>query len=401
MIKKIIAAAVASLLLTAPVFTPNAVAAPKSVAAKKIEKLFPVPDAEGLIASGTSLITFSNTGGANSNVVVTSFDLLGTTLWQLTIDSGVDEVATAAFTDTSGDIWLAGSAALAFTLIESATAASSAENPDGVLLEPLVPLRADMNQLALWKISSTGELLETFTSEQSTTPLVDNISVNDSGISIIGKMQERSFLINSTLTGVMGKALFIGSSKTNLTSVIRSSDGSVNVFGDSTETLAGEKLAGIRDGILVKVSKSGAIKSLVRSSALKGNRSWLSADANFTLTGFVKVRKNIESAITRFNSSFAPLWTVRYPSNGNSRLIASGNKSHVAIGSTSAIKGIKGWRPGEPQLLVLSFDRKGRLLAATGSADLVSASSLAYSKEIGLFGIATARDSSLHIFKAG
>ena len=196
MIKKKIVAAVASFLLTASVFTPNAVAAPKSVAAKKIEKLFPVPDAEGLIASGTSLITFSNTGGANSNVVVTSFDLLGTTLWQLTIDSGVDEVATAAFTDTSGDIWLAGSAALAFTLIESATAASSAENPDGVLLEPLVPLRADMNQLALWKISSTGELLETFTSEQSTTPLVDNISVNDSGISIIGKMQERSFLIN-------------------------------------------------------------------------------------------------------------------------------------------------------------------------------------------------------------
>lgn len=401
MTKKIIAVAVVPLLLAVSLLTPNAVAAPKSLVVKKIEKLFAVPDAEGLIASGTSLVTFSNTGGANSNVVVTSFDLLGTLLWQLTIDSGVDEVATAAITDTSGDIWLAGSAAAAFTLIESATAASSAENPDGVLLEPIAPLRADMNHLALWKISPSGELLETFTSEQSTTPLVDNISANNSGISIIGKMQERSFLVNSSLIGVMGKPLFIGSSKTNLTSVVRSSDGSVNVFGDSSETLAGKKLAGIRDGILLKVSKSGAIKSLVRSSALKGNRSWLSADTNLTLTGFVKVRQNIESAITRFNSSFAPLWTVRYPSNGNSRLIASGNKTHVAFGSTSAIKGIKGWRPSEPQLLVLSFDSKGRLFSATGSADLVSASNLAYSKEIGLFGIAAARDSSLHIFKAG
>jgi hypothetical protein len=400
-IKKIIAAAVAPLLLAASLLTPNAVAAPKSVAAKKIEKLFAVPDAEGLLASGTSLITFSNTGGANSNVLVTSFDLLGATLWQLTIDSGVDEVATAATTDTSGNIWLAGSAAAAAPLPESATATSAAENPDGVLLETIVPIRADMKAIALWKLSSAGELLATYISAQSAPALVNGIAINNSGVSLVGKMQERSFLINSSLSGVMGKALFIGSSKTNLTSVVRSSDGSVNVFGDSTETLAGKKLAGIRDGILVKVSKSGAIKSLVRSSAIKGERSWLAADTTLTLTGSVKVGKNIESAVTRFNSSFAPLWTARYSSNGNSRLIASGNKSYLAFGSTSAIKGIKGWRPSEPQLLVLSFDSKGRLLAATGSADLVSASSLAYSKEIGLFGIATARDSSLHIFKAG
>jgi hypothetical protein len=400
-IKKIIAAAVVPLLLAASLLTPNAVAAPKSVAAKKIEKLFAVPDAEGLLASGTSLITFSNTGGANSNVLVTSFDLLGATLWQLTIDSGVDEVATAATTDTSGNIWLAGSAAAAAPFPESATATSAAENPDGVLLETIVPIRADMKAIALWKVSSAGELLATYISAQSAPALVNGIAINNSGVSLVGKMQERSFLINSSLTGVMGKALFIGSSKTNLTSVVRSSDGSVNVFGDSTETLAGKKLAGIRDGILVKVSKSGAIKSLVRSSAIKGERSWLAADTTLTLTGSVKVGKNIESAVTRFNSSFAPLWTARYPSNGNSLLIASGNKSYVAFGSTSAIKGIKSWRPSEPQLLVLSFDSKGGLLAATGAADLASASSLAYSKDIGLFGIAVDRDANLHIFKVG
>jgi len=400
-IKKIIAAAVVPLLLAASLLTPNAVAAPKSVAAKKIEKLFAVPDAEGLLASGTSLITFSNTGGANSNVLVTSFDLLGATLWQLTIDSGVDEVATAATTDTSGNIWLAGSAAAAAPLPESATATSAAENPDGVLLETIVPIRADMKAIALWKVSSAGELLATYISAQSAPALVNGIAINNSGVSLVGKMQERSFLINSSLTGVMGKALFIGSSKTNLTSVVRSSDGSVNVFGDSTETLAGKKLAGIRDGILVKVSKSGAIKSLVRSSAIKGERSWLAADTTLTLTGSVKVGKKMESAVTRFNSSFAPLWTARYPSNGNSLLIASGNKSYLAFGSISAIKGIKSWRPSEPQLLVLSFDSKGGLLAATGAADLVSASSLAYSKDIGLFGIAVDRDANLYIFKAG
>jgi hypothetical protein len=399
--RKAIALVVAPFVGAALLLSPSASAVPKIVAVKKIEKLFAVPGAEGLVVSGNSLITFSNTGGNNSNVLVTGFDVLGTTLWQLTIDSGVDEVATTAASDNAGNIWLAGSAAVATTASDSATAVTSAENPDGVILETIVPIRADMNQIALWKISSAGELLATYTSIQSAAPLVSGISLNNTGISLVGKIQERSFLVNSTLTGVIGKAIFIGSTKTNVTSVVRGSDGSVNVFGDSTETLAGKRLAGIRDGILIRVARNGSLASVVGSSAIKGDRTWLAADSSLTLTGSVKVGRSTESAITRFNSSFAPLWTVRYPTNGSSQIVASGGKSYAAISSTGAIKGITGWRPSAAQLLVLTFDSKGRLLAANGATDLISASNLAFSKEIGLFGIATARDASLHIFKAG
>lgn len=399
MMRKIIALSVAPIVLISSLISPTASAVPKSVAVKKIEKLFAVPDAEGLIASGKNLITFSNTGGVNSNVVVNSFDQLGANTWQLIIDSGVDEVATTAATDSVGNIWLAGSSALAVATQESRTATASVENPDGVILETIAPIRADMNQIALWQVSPAGQLLATYIFAQSAVPLVSAISINNSGISLVGKIQERSFLINSSLSGVIGKALFIGSSKTNLTAVVRGGDGSVNIFGDSTETLAGKKLAGIRDGILVRVAKNGVVASVVRSSAIKGDRTWLAADSTLALTGSVKVGRSTESAVTRFNASFAPLWTVRYPSNGSSQIIAAAGKSFVALGSTSAIKGLTGWRPSAAQLLLLTFDSKGKLLAANGASDLVSANHLAYSKEIGLFGIATARDASLHIFK--
>ena len=386
------------LVFAASLVLPTASAAPKAVAVKKLDIVASAVSAEGLVATGKTLVTYSNTGSTNSNIELTGLDVAGVQQWVRTIDSGVDEIATAATVDAAGNIWLAGSSA-AVTVPESVTAAISAENPDGVVAEELPKVRSDMNQITIWKLSPIGELLATFLSVQTSPALVSALSVNSSGVSLVGVLGDRPFLISATPTGVFAKPLFIGTNKSALNAVVRSPDGSVNLFGESSETLGGKKVAGARDGILVKVSKAGAITSVVRSSAIKAQRSWLAADSTLTLTGYVKSGKVIESAFTKFNSSFVPTWTMRIPSTGSSTVLTAAGTTYGALSSNSAIKGVTGWKPTTPTLLLATFTNKGVMTGAYADSQLSAPISLVYTKELGLCGLARGSADSISIFR--
>lgn len=386
------------LVFAASLVLPTASAAPKAVAVKKLDIVASAVSAEGLVATGKTLVTYSNTGSTNSNIELTGLDVTGVQQWVRTIDSGVDEIATAAAVDAAGNIWLAGSSA-AVTVPESVTAAIAAENPDGVVAEELPKVRSDMNQITIWKLSPIGELLATFLSVQTSPALVSALSVNSSGISLVGVLADRPFLISATPTGVFAKPLFIGTNKSALNAVVRSPDGSVNLFGESSETLGGKKVAGARDGILVKVSKAGAITSVVRSSAIKAQRSWLAADSTLTLTGYVKSGKVIESAFTKFNSSFVPTWTMRIPSTGSSTVLTAAGITYGALSSNSAIKGVTGWKPTTPTLLLATFTNKGVMTGAYADSQLSAPISLVYTKELGLCGLARGSADSISIFR--
>ena len=386
------------LIFAASLLSPPASAAPKAVAVKKLDIVASAVNAEGLVATGKTLVTYLNTGSTNSNIALTGFDVTGVQQWVRTIDSGVDEIATAATVDAAGNIWLAGSSA-AVTVTESATAAIAAENPDGVVAEELPKVRSDMNQITIWKLSPVGEPLATYLSPQNSPALVSAISVNSSGVSLVGVLTDRPFLISATPTGVFAKPLFIGTNKSALNAVVRSPDGSVNLFGESSETLGGKKLAGTRDGILVKVSKTGAITSVVRSSAIKAQRSWLAADSTLTLTGYVKSGKVIESAFTKFNSSFTPTWTMRIPSTGSSTVLTAAGTTYGALSSNSAIKGVTGWRPTTPTFLLATFTSKGVMTGAYADSQLSAPISLVYTKELGLCGLAKGSGESISIFR--
>ena len=386
------------LVFAASLVLPTASAAPKAVAVKKLDIVASAVSAEGLVATGKTLVTYSNTGSTNSNIELTGLDVTGVQQWLRTIDSGVDEIATAATVDAAGNIWLAGSSA-AVTVPESVTAAIAAENPDGVVAEELPKVRSDMNQITIWKLSSIGELLATYLSPQNSPALISALSVNSSGISLVGVLADRPFLLSATPTGVFAKPLFIGTNKSALNAVVRSPDGSVNLFGESSETLGGKKVAGARDGILVKVSKAGAITSVVRSSAIKAQRSWLAADSTLTLTGYVKSGKVIESAFTKFNSSFVPTWTMRIPSTGSSTVLTAAGTTYGALSSNSAIKGVTGWKPTTPTLLLATFTNKGVMTGAYADSQLSAPISLVYTKELGLCGLARGSADSISIFR--
>ena len=374
-----------------------AVAAPKSVAVKKLTIIATV-NAEAMVVTGKTIVTVSNTEGLNSNILLTGMDISGVQLWQKTIDSGVDEIALASAVDPLGNVWLAGASSV-LTSVESATAPVQAENPDGVIAEPVTKLRGDMNQIALWKLSPLGELLGTFTLSQSAPALINAISVNASGVSIVGQLLDKPFLVSATANGVFGKVISIGTSKTQLGAVVRHSDGSVSVFGSSAETLAGKKLAGLRDGVLIRVSKTGAIASVVRSSAPKANRAWLASDSTLALTGFVKSGKVVETAFTKFTMAFAPTWTMRVPSLGTSTVLTAGKTTFGAISSSSAVAGVIGWKPTSTSVLLLALDVKGVIAGAYGSSEIAEPISLAYSKELGLIGLAKTSAQSVSLFK--
>jgi len=388
---------IAIFLVLLLVGTTPAVAAPKSVALKKLTVMATVAGAEKLVVSGKTLVTVSNSDGPNTNILLTGMDIKGVQLWQKTIDSGADEVALATAVDPLGNIWLAG-AASSITAPESATAVIQAENPDGVVAEPTTKLRSDLNILTLWKVSALGEVLATYSSAQLSPPLINAISVNSSGVSVVGQLQDKPFLLSANNAGTFGKLLSIGTAKTQLNAVLRHGDGSISVFGSSAETLGGKKLAGVRDGVLIKVSKTGVIASVVRSSAPKADRSWLTADSTLALTGYVKSGKVIESAFTKFTSAFAPTWTLRVPSTGSSIVQSAGSTTYGAVQSNSVVSGVTGWRPTAPSLLLLSFDAKGVVTSASGSTELTEALSLTYSKDVGLVGLARTSAQSVAIF---
>ena len=356
--------------------------APKSVSVKQLKVFSQGSSAEAIVASSKAIFTYENIIGVSADIKVRAFDFTGTEIWSKTVDSGLDELATAMAIDSQGTLWLVGNIALA-PQPESTTAATVALNPDGIELENIPPLRADMKNISIWQISATGEVIGQ--SSIAMVALIDAIAVSSSGLSILASRENEPLLITLS-QGKFSKELKIGSAKTKLSAITRSSDGTTYLFGSSSETLGGKKLVGRVDGILIKVAKTGTVTSVVRSSAPKAIRDWQSTTSSLFVTGSVKSGTTVESAITKFNSSFIPSWTTRISSTGRTLASSGANGSFYAIlEPTSAIKGVTGFRAIKGQSVVLQFDSKGLMISAFTSAELTSAISSTYSSTAGLF----------------
>jgi hypothetical protein len=181
---------------------------------------------------------------------------------------------------------------------------------------------------------------------------------------------------------------------TTADAVVRHTDGSFTVAGSSSEVLAGKKLAGITDGVLIKISKTLKITNVVRSSAVKGKRIWNSASSTLLLGGEVVASGKTETAVTKFSSSFAPTWTYRFPSTGPALTVGSTYAVFISTGATPQLN----WSPKAPTPLILSFDRKGSIIAAdsgpVGQREVIGA---LLSKELGVL-VVTSSPESVSIF---
>ena len=375
--KRFAVAVIAALLVSSQ----PAGAAPKTIAASEIAKVAPIAEYEGVAISNQGITIFSN---SEKKVLVTSLDFLGAEKWKLPIAGATDQIAMAATSDKEGNIWLAGLTS-AVNVDETQNATSNPVNVDGVVVEQVPELRSELNCITLWKISSAGALIGTY-SESATAPLlITAVSHSSSGITIIGDRGAGTVLITSTLSGIFSTSKVIGTAKSSFTSIVRNSDGSAQIYGASSETLGGKKLVGVRDGILAKVNKSGALTTVVRSSANRATRSWQSGTSSYFLIGDVKVGGKNETAFTKFNSSFAPTWTLRLPSQGAQLAAVAANGNHYALfNSTSSIPGVTGWKPSTATPIVIRFDSKGVITQALKSSQVKSATAMANIAGVGL-----------------
>ena len=377
--------------------TQSATAAPKPIVVKEmvaINLASPVTVDTKMLVIGSSIVLLND-----SSVRAIGAD--GVEKWRLALTQGAASIATALAADSAGNIWIAGSSAGAPVVTPSPTPTVAPINPDNVLVDPKVPLRSDLTVATTWKISNTGALISTYTAEPLTALLINSIAINAKGITLGGVRAtdagNSGVIISGDLEGKFSKPIFLGLSDTSIDVVVLGTDSSVYAIGNSTETLAGKKVAGYRDGIIAKYSSTGKLSALVRSSAAKARREWLSATNSLFLTGPVQTGQKFESALTKFATNLSPTWTYRFASTGATYSALGPNGSHfAAFASASAIKGITNWKPSRPSALLLTFDSKGALVDAKSATGTPLA--LGYSKDLGIVLMSTGQ-TAVSIFR--
>ena len=366
--------------------TPIAHSAPKKISVKPMQLLTTIgtPDeVSGAVVSGKSIIVF---GTKASKAYARAIDVTGKELWNLSLDQSASSIATAAAVDSAGDIWITGATPLALGLV-TPTPTATPINPDSAVVPPSTKV-GDLQAVTIWKVSSTGAVLFTNTLPTSSVLFPTAIAVDKNGASVVGIVANSKgnagFLANIDSAGVFSKLLQIGASSTTADAVVRHPDGSVTVAGSSSETLAGKKVAGVTDGILVKVSKTLKITSVVRSSVSKGKRIWNSASTSLLLAGEVVAAGKTESAVTKFSLSFVPSWTYRFASTGPTLAASSTQAFFISTGAIAQLN----WNPKTPTPLLLTFDSKGVITAAdSGPVGQKEVLGLIISKEIGVLAL--------------
>ncbi len=379
-------------LLVSLLITPVAHSAPKKISVKPMQLLTTIgtPDeVSGAVVSGKSIIVF---GTKASKAYARAIDVTGKELWNLSLDQSVASIATAAAVDSAGDIWITGATPLALGLV-TPTPTATPINPDSAVVPPSTKV-GDLQAVTIWKVSSTGTVLFTNTLPTSFVLFPTAIAVDKNGASVVGIVANSKgnagFLANIDSAGVFSKLLQIGASSTTADAVVRHPDGSVTVAGSSSETLAGKKVAGVTDGILVKVSKTLKITSVVRSSVAKGKRIWNSASTSLLLAGEVVAAGKTESAVTKFSLSFVPSWTYRFASTGPTLSASSTQAFFISTGAIAQLN----WNPKTPTPLLLTFDSKGVITAAdSGPVGQKEVLGLIISKEIGVLALTLSAES--------
>jgi hypothetical protein len=358
-VKRFITLTVVALLA----ITPTAQAVSKKITVNSLKLLTTIgapSEVSGVVVSGKNLIVY---GTQNSRAYVKALDVNGTELWKIQLDQSQGSVATAAAVDAVGDIWIAGSTPLAASSAVTPSGTTQATiNPDNAVI-PAPTLVGDLKALTIWKVSATGVVGSPSILPSSHVILPTALLIEKAGLIIVGSLASEKtnagFIVSLT-SGVFSKLLQIGSLSTTIESVSRNADGTFTLVGSSGETIAGKKLVGLIDGVIVRVSKDLKIVSAVRSSISKGKRIWNSTTASLLLGGEVVVGSKSEVAVTKFSSRYIPTWTFRFTGTGPAFTIGSTQLLFLSSGTVPALA----WNPKAPTPLLITFNSKGVISGA-------------------------------------
>jgi hypothetical protein len=331
------------------------------------------------------------TGVVSTDGYIQVLDATGNVQWSLPLDNGSNEIATAATFDPSGNLWVVGSSQMP-NMPPSDTATATVPprvlNPDGIVTDPVAPMRRDLTALILWKVSPAGVLLATYLKDVGVPFLVRGAIFANNAIDVAGIIAtptgHAGFLIPSDLSGSISKPILLGKSDTELNALVKKGDGSLVLLGSSSETIAKQSRKGIKDGIVIVMSQAGKISSVLRSSNSASTRTWQSGTNSYFFGGDSIGPGKREAVITKFASTLVPTWTMRFASIGPALTADSPTSHFVVFPSNGGVVGVKGWKPRKSSALTLSLNSKGALNGAFGALPITSPIAIGFSQELGV-----------------
>jgi hypothetical protein len=162
----------------------------------------------GLLVGNSLLIssTIENSATLSASAYLTSYSFDGQKQWELQIPG--DSVASAINRDSTGSIYLLGAVPTLTTPAPVPAQTPVTINPDNVQVDPVTSPTNTLNSLAVWKISSTGTLLQTFTLpiNEGVNPLT--LTSTSTGFSIGATTAKKYLQVNVDTNGVFGAQNF-------------------------------------------------------------------------------------------------------------------------------------------------------------------------------------------------
>lgn len=161
----------------------------------------------GALISATSLfiigtVESSTVGGSDGYVA--SYDFTGKKSWELHLGGVADEIAASGVVDKAGNLWVAGSQNSPATS-NLPNVDTQSINVDTVSVTPIFTPSGSLSQLAIWKISPTGQLLATYSIESGALIVPIVITASVTGFQINGTLNDQYFTSTIDLNGTFGK----------------------------------------------------------------------------------------------------------------------------------------------------------------------------------------------------
>jgi len=363
----------------------------------------------GALVKAKSIFLYGNNHSdpatMNSHGFIEAMDETGATLWSLPLQSGTNDVITCATFDAKGHIWVVGtSGPMTDAAATTASQSPTVLNPDSVVPSPVSPLRSDLTTLVLWEVDQSGNLISTFRSDLSRSAIARGIVSTSTGFAITGIVATISgtagFFLQMDSLGTFGKIQIIGSTDTEISSIVANSTGFL-LSGSSVEKLAGKPLLGSRDAIAVSLTADGGkISSIVRSTNASTMRTWRVATPSLFLGGDAVVSGKISAVVTKFSSKMVPTWTTRFPATGPAHVVDASPNRLMVFASNSPLIGIGGWKPTKPSLIAIGFDAKGLIMSAFSAKSVSQPLAIGYSAALGLVVVGRTGEKGVSIFHA-
>lgn len=218
----------------------------------------------GALVTPTSLIvgtTIESTTTGITSAGLISFGFDGAKQWELPIP--VESVGGNLIKDKTDSLYLLGAAVSPQVSLPITPTESPMINPDNVATDPVVVPKNTLNNLAVWKVSTSGQLLQTFTLPINEAVIPKSISLTATGLKIGANTASKYLEVTMDQNGVFGKITYPKAPKPLVTDETFKYKTSKLRYYISTKTIAGIPSWKPKKPtpVLIQYSKTGAIKA--------------------------------------------------------------------------------------------------------------------------------------------